>query len=354
MHFVLHILFSGLIVFVPSQDRQEVTVLLLNVAHPHHLSDGSAVQKHIPVLLARAGGCTGDCPRRDPALAKHLFRDQSQSIALDSLESALLNGGGWILSKSDLAILKGSSGAADLPALTFAATRPTVNGVPAIIPTTSQEREAFDWVINLKELCPDCSIDSSMFAAQPPAIVAARFKLRTGKMFTYSIARIGNDVTPVHFSRLDGDGEPASYTQAIATWVGADVEVAGDSVQIVDTKFDTGATRTMTLTPDSAGKIELVLLNLPPFVPPASPSNKAPQPGKHYEIYYDILQSPPAPETRFVPRAGAAPGAPQYPAVPWHDIHPQTALWSDLLNSVRLNIGRTAYDRLLCPPTQDP
>jgi hypothetical protein len=351
LHFLVRILFSGLIVFIPSHDKQEVTVLLLNVAHHQHLSDGSPMQKHLPVLLARAGACAGDCPRRDPVLAKYLFRDQSPSAAVDSLEASLLNGVGWILSKSDLAILKGNTNDPDLPALTFAQTRALVNGQPAIIPANALERESFDWLIDLKKLCPDCEISPAVLAAQPSAIVAARFKLRTGKLFTYSIARIGNSVTPAHFSRLDGEGETLPYTQAIATWVGADIEVSGNSVQITDTKFDTGAQRAMTLTPDSNGRVEIAVLNMPPFVPPASSSNNAPQAGKHYEMYYGILQAPPSVETRRVPYAGPAPGAPEYPAVPWHDIHPQTALWSDLLNAIRLNLGRTAYDRLLCPPT---
>jgi len=353
VHFLLRILFSGLIVFIPSQDKQEVTVLLLNVSRPHHLSDGSAVQKHTPVLLARAGGCTGDCSRRDAAIAGYLFRDLSASAGVDALEAALLNGGAWILSRSELSLLKGSSSAPDLPALTFAATRPTVDGEPAIIPTNALERESFDWVMDFRKICPDCAVDPAMHAALPPAIVAGRFKLRTGKLFTYAIARIGNNVTPVHFNRLDGEGDPSSYSQAIATWVGADIDVEGDSVQIVDTKFDTGAQRTMTLSPDTNGKLEMVFLNLPPFVPPASPSNKTPQAGKHAEMYYDIVEAPPAAEARLVPIAGAAPGAPQYPAVDWHAIHPANALFSDLLNGIRLNVGRTAYDRLLCPPTQN-
>jgi hypothetical protein len=352
VHFLLRILFSGLIVFIPSEDKQEVTVLLLNVPHHRHLTDSSAVPRHVPVILARAGSCTGDCPRRDLAIARYLFRDQSDTVAQSSLQAALREGGGWLLSNSELSILKGSSGDPDLPPLTFANTRPTVDGVPAIIPTNALEREAFDWVIDLNKICSTCSVDPAMHAVQPPAIVAARFKIRTGKLFTYSIARIGSNVTPAHFTRLDGEGDTSPYTQAIATWVGVDVDVSGESVQLVDTKFDTGVRRTMTLTPDRNGKVELAILNLPPFLPPASTSNKMPQPGKHYELLYDVLEAPPAAETRKVPVAGPAPGAPAYPAVDWHDIHPQAALWSDLLNSIRLNIGRTAYDRLLCPPTQ--
>ena len=60
--------------------------------------------------------------------------------------------------------------------------------------------------------------------------------------------------------------------------------------------------------------------------------------------------TPPQPAARLVPYAGAAPDALELPAVDWHDIHPQDVLWSDLLNALRLNIGRTVYEQVLCPP----
>jgi hypothetical protein len=67
-------------------------------------------------------------------------------------------------------------------------------------------------------------------------------------------------------------------------------------------------------------------------------------------MYYEVAQTPPAQSARLVPQAGAAPGAPAYAEVAWQAIHPQTALWSDLLNGIRLNIGRTAYEEVFCPP----
>jgi len=105
----------------------------------------------------------------------------------------------------------------------------------------------------------------------------------------------------------------------------------------------------MTLTPDANNSMEIAVLNLPPFVPPASATNDAPQVGKHFEAYYDLLQNPPAKETRLVPLAGAVSGA-QVPSVDWSTIHPQSAVYSPLLNTLRLDIGRAAYDRVLCPP----
>lgn len=359
MDFILRILFSGMIAFVPSEDGKELTVLLLNVDHNYHVSDGSALPHHKPLLIARAGNCTGDCPKRDTAIAQFMFADKTAAVATDSLEAAVAGGGAWALAGSELSIVKGSTSDPDLPELVLRNdVRGTVNGQPRIIPTTSLEREDFSWVPNLKQLCPagaNCSMNTSMFAAQPPAnLVAARLRLKSGKVFTYSLGRLGNNVTPVRFERRDGQGGASSYTQAVASWVAADIAVSGDSIEIVEAKFAGGPGRSMSLEPDANGKVEIALLNLPPFVPPASPVNDAPEVGKHFEAFYELTQTPPAPEARFVPRAGAAAGAQTYPAVDWHLIHPQQAVQSDLLNSLRLDVGRTVFERTICPPTQDP
>jgi hypothetical protein len=203
----------------------------------------------------------------------------------------------------------------------------------------------------MSELCSTCTINPAVLGSTPPANIVARLHLRTGKLFTYSVARIGSDVTPVHFQRLDGTGSVSPYSQAIATWVGADIEVAGDSIEIYEDKFDTSSGRTMTLSPDSNGRIEVAVLNLPPFVPPSSANNNAPQSGKHFEAYYELFQNAPAKEARLVPVAGAASGV-SYPQVSWTTVHPAQDTWSDLLDQLRLNLGRSGYDRILCPPLE--
>src|SRR4051812_21073938 len=136
--FVLRIIFSGLIVFVPSQDGRQVTVLLLNVPHNHQLSDGSALADHKPLMVARAGACSGDCPTRDAEIARFLFADKSLAEALDALEAAVGGGGAWVLDGSELFVRKASESDPDLPALSIR--RNVRNG---IIPTTSAEREDF-------------------------------------------------------------------------------------------------------------------------------------------------------------------------------------------------------------------
>ena len=220
-----------------------------------------------------------------------------------------------------------------------------------IVPTTSGEREDFGWVADMKQIAPSgYAFNTDLLDSPPPGLVAARLRLRSGKVFTYSVARIGSNVTPVHFQRLDGTGAVSPYSQAIATWVGAEIEISGQDVEIVEEKFDGGTGRSMTLSPDANGKVEVAVLNLPPFVPPSAPFVGTPDPGKHFEMYYEVAQTPPAQPARLVPKAGAAPDAPEYSAVEWSAVHPQTALWSDLLNGLRMNIGRSMYEAVLCPP----
>jgi len=348
--FILKILFSGLMVFTPSQDGKEMTVLLLGAGQSHHLSDGSALQQHKPLFIARAGSCSGDCPTRDSDVAQFVYADQSLATAQDSLEAAVGGGGAWTLSDSDISLQKAGANDPDLPALSVTNTRTSNNGQPALIPSTSREREDVTWIADLKQICPSgCTLDPSVLASVPPSTVVARFHLRSGRVFTQSIARIGANVTPVHFSRLDGSGSPSAYSQAIATWVGAEIDFSGSGIEIVESKFDGDPGRSMTLTPDANNSMEIAVLNLPPFVPPASANNDAPQVGKHFEAYYDLMQNPPAKETRLVPIAGAVSGA-QYPTIDWSTVHPQSAVFSELLNSLRLDIGRATYDRVLCPP----
>src|SRR5438067_1365 len=340
--------------FIPNENGTEVTVLLLNVPHDYAISDSTTLAHHKPLLLARAGACSGDCPTRDADIAQFVYADQTESEALDSLEAAVSGGGAWALDGSELSLHKGSEAAADLPSLVIRNdARGSADGVPNIIPSTSDEREDLSWVAGLHSVCPSCTLDSGVLADPPSGLIAARLHLRSGKVFTYSVAKIGSDVTPVHFERLDSTGSASSYSQAIATWVGAEIEITGDNVEIVEDKFDNGTGRSMTLSPDEDGKVEVAVLNLPPFVPPTSAATST-DVGKHFEAYYELTGTPPSQATRLVPRPGAATGAPSYDAVGWSSIHPQETLWSDLLNALRMNIGRSMYEQVLCPPTTWP
>ncbi|HEX2833109.1 MAG TPA: hypothetical protein VHW00_08845 [Thermoanaerobaculia bacterium] len=339
---------------VPNQNGTEVTVLLLNADH-YHTSDGGRMQPHTPLLFARAGGCSGDCVDDDTNIASLMFNDQTETAALTSLADALGDGSAWDLTGSDITVEKATSGAANLPALTLRDNvRGTVNGNPQIIPTSATERGDISWIASLTQVCGSgCTIDADVFDNVPPPIIAARFKLTTGDVYSHSIARIGSDVTPVNFKRLNGTGSTSAYVQAITTWVGAEIEVDGSSVKFVETKHDGGSGRSMTLSPDTNDLIEVAVINLPPSVPPKTTDNEAPQVGKHFEMYYDLLQTPPAQETRLVPRPGA-PDTVSYPQVSWASVHPSTEVYSELLTRLRLDVGRSLLDRALCPPTMYP
>lgn len=349
--FILKILFSGLMIFTPSPDGKEMTVLLVAADHTHHLSDGSALQDHKPLLIARAGACSGDCPTSDSDIAQFVFADQPLATAVDSLESATAGGGAWALSGSDITFAKPSVNDPDLPALSVTSGVRGVdgNGQPLAIPTTSTERTDFSWVSDLGQICTGgCTLDPATLASVPPSSVVARLHLRSGNVSTFSVSRIGANVTPVHFSQLDGGGTTSSYSQAIASWVGVSIQYSGSGIEVVESKFNGDPGRSMTLTPDTDNSMEIAVVNFPPFVPPASTVNNTPQVGKHFEAYYDLLQNPPSADARLVPFAGAASGV-QYPTVDWTTVHPTAAVYSTLLNRLRLDIGRTAYERVFCP-----
>lgn len=353
MSFILRIFFSGLIALVPSHDGRELTVLLLNAMHDQQISDGTAIPHHIPLLLTRGGSCAGQCTNNDPVIANALFSDQDSQTALASLGQAVSGGGAWQLMNSELSIRKGCSRDQALSPLVLEQNvRTAVDGRLETVPTTPQEREDFSWVADLKQVCPSCGPHPALLSTNPPpGLVAARLHLRNGKVFTYALSRIGTDVAPVHFERLDGQGPSPSYTQAVASWVAADIQVTGNNVEIDEQTIDGEPVRSMSLAPNANGLVEMALLNLPPISAPDAPMTTAPSPGKHFELYYDLAATPPAQANRPVPLPGAA-GNDPYPEVTWDSLHPREPLWSDLLAKIRMELGRGAYDRALCPLVQ--
>src|SRR5947207_1839596 len=100
MTFILRIFFSGLITFVPTHNGKELTVLLLNGAPEHRA-----------LLLARGGGCSGDCITRDTDAAEFLYSGiDSVSVASDSLSAAVSGGSVWELSGFQLSFATPTDG----------------------------------------------------------------------------------------------------------------------------------------------------------------------------------------------------------------------------------------------------
>jgi hypothetical protein len=358
--FVLRIFFGGLIAFVPSPDGKELIVLLLNAGHDYALSDGTRLEHHRPLLLARAAQCEGSCGATDAEIARYLFPDISAERAGDSLQQALLGGGAWQLDGSELSIRPGGAGAkASPPDLELRQTvRLSKSGKPPVIPNTPQEREDFRWVPDLGKIDPSVGgLNPAVLSDHPPAdLIAARLKLTHGRVFTYRLARVRNNVEPIQFRPLQGGGKEAPCQQALATWVEADVEVQGDAVEIVGGPFGGNEKRVMKLSPQMGGKagIEMAILNLPPLDHSLNAAERTtqgiPYPGKHFEVYYELMKMPPPKPMRLVPQAART--ITQIPAASWGDLHPSKQLRSDLLEKIQMGIGRGPYDTVIFPLIQ--
>ena len=351
--FVLRIFFSGLIAFVPNSDGTEMTVLLVNTPHEYTLASGDALPHHRPLLLARAASCEGTCTTAaQQSIASYLFANKTATQADTALRGALGGGGAWELSGSDLRL----SGPSE-PLTVRTGVRTSTNGIPSAVPATPAEREDFTWVADLSDLAPTTQgFKSALSLTEAPSgcVVAARLKLKNGKLYTYSLVRVDSKARPIHFRKPSGSGPEAPYAQALANWVAAEIRVPGDSVELIEENFnDVTRTRSMKLRPQN-GVVEMAFLNLPPFVAP-DPNAPAPSPapGHHFQVFYDLVKRPPAHTERLVPHLALNPTASE-PQVDWASLHPPQQLWSDMLQALDLNPrGRGPYDMAICPIIRD-
>jgi hypothetical protein len=350
---ILRIFFSGLMAFVPSKDGKELTVMVVNGSHSMQLADGAALPPHMSILLARASHCEDPepCPS-DDKIAEFLFKGKPTDRAADSLRGAVLGGGAWQLSSSDFT-LPGATAPLDVRRN---ARGRTAKGRPLQVPRTPREREDFSWVPALKSIAPDSGeIKPELLGEHPPAsLIAARFRLRSGSVITYSMIRVDGKVRPIHFNVAPGAPE-VPYAQAAANWVEAEIHIPGDAVELVETNFQTGAERTIKLRPVN-GVVELAVLNFPPFVAPAADSKpQQPKRGQHFEAYYDLMTTPPAKGQRPVPDLPKDLEASD-PQAEWGSLHPKEP-WSYLLDSLGMNPRgkkRSPYDLTLCPGARVP
>lgn len=351
--FILRIFISGLIALQPSADGTEVNVLLVNTPHEYALADGTALAHHNPLVLARAASCEGTCTTEDhAAIAQSMYSNKTSAQAVTALNSALLGGGAWRLASSDLTLV----GPEEPLAIRTNVRGHTENGALQLVPTTPTEREDFSWVTDMSDLAPGTEgFKAAVKGTEPPpgCLIAARFKLRNGKLFTYSLVKIDAKARPVHFRKPSGEGPEASYTQAVANWVAAEIHVPGDFVELVEHDFsDSTRHRSMKLYPQD-GVVEMAILNLPPFEAPAPDAiAPTPAPGQHFQIYYDLVKTPPARADRLVPYTAIASAS--EPQVDWAMLHPRQQLWSNLLEQLNLNPrGKSPYDLTLCPITKE-
>ncbi|HEX8253075.1 MAG TPA: hypothetical protein VF846_08020 [Thermoanaerobaculia bacterium] len=351
--FILRIFFSGLIAFVPNSDGTEVSVILVN-AHEHTLANGDPLPHHRPMLLARAASCEGTCTTSaQPGIAQFLFANKTATQAETALNQSIMGGGAWELSSSDLTLV-GPSGPLNIT--TGVRTR-DANGVLSLVPTTAAQREDFSWVADMSDLAPATNgFKTALSLAEAPSgcVVAARLKLKSGKLFTYSLVKIDGKVQPIHFRRPSGSAPEAPYAQAMANWVAAEIRVPGDAVTLVDKNFnDSTNLRTMKLRPQN-GVVEIAVLNLPPYVTPDPAAvPPSPAPGQHFQAFYNLVKQPPAYTERLVPHQALSPSAAD-PQIDWTAVHPREAMWSDLLEQLGLSPkGKGPYDLAICPIIKD-
>ncbi|HEX2835297.1 MAG TPA: hypothetical protein VHW00_19945 [Thermoanaerobaculia bacterium] len=337
MSFILRIFFSGLIAFIPSEDGKRVTVLVLNSSHGHHSNNGAVIPEHKPMLLVRAAGCTGDCPGSDPEVAQFILPDAASSAAADgTLRRALQKGAVWRLSGSDLHL--------GIPA----------EGVRLVhdrsidhlsIPETIAQRTDFGWVANLKDIDPEVGkLDPDLFSPHPPEdLVVARLELTSGELSTYSVIQVNGKVSPIEFHGPDGK---ARYFRAAASWVQAEITVPGGSVTLTESNFKGGAPRKMELKPIK-GRVEMAILNISRPVVPKGPVT--PQPGTHFERFWDLTSNPPDVSRRAIPYP---PGAQVVALKDWKALHPSDDKSRSLLLAEIFRDSRGPFDQVLCPMSQ--
>jgi len=342
MTFVVRIFFAGLVAFVPSRDGKVLTVLLPDAGQARKLSDGSLMEPHQALLVARAAGCKGDCGPGDASLASILFPGQPAGAAWDGLAAALQQGVAWRLDGVELTV--GPPPCEPKLSIPHGAQKA---GCSAGSPATAESSKDFGWVADLNQIVPGSGIvDPAFLGPQPPAgRIAARLRLQSGTVSAYRLVAVEGKVAALEFRPLGGKATNAAFcAQALADWVVAEIPMSGDGVELELTpwgKDGEGKGRLVKLAPEN-GQVDVVVLNVAPshFDLPAA---AAPGPGKHFEAYYELTRSKPS----VLPVPYVPDGLSKLPEPPHLSPAP-----SALLQGLRLGIGKTVYDRLICPLAQ--
>lgn len=362
MGFVLRIYFIGLIAFVPIEDpdQMRMNVLLVDATKGYFVSDGTLMEEHVPLLVAKAARCSGDCgfpPGATDAqrIADHLYghgSSPSPTENLRQLQSALGDGGAaWVIDDSELRILPPVAPAAARSRLqihkNLASSATGRSGLPA----SQAEVRDFDWVTRLQALSPGIGrFDPDVLAASPTkGLIAGRLVLDQGTIATYRLVTVGDEVVPLSFTLLTETETIIHYDRAAADWVMAEVQIPECSVHLQDRTFSGTGTRTIELAPercDGRDVVEIAVLNLPHDSFDADPNRATEHHGKHFELYYELADARPPQRLRPVPVVPAERRTTQPSGSP-----PAPDPASDFLEALGLP-RRGIHSRPICPVVQ--
>jgi hypothetical protein len=363
MDFVLRIYLLGLIGFVPHSDEAKMTVLLLDAREPHYTSDGHTIGTHHPVVVARAGGCEGDCLGEAEALSNIVVPERTTPEPADrlaALRDAVQRGGGWILDGSDLRLEGIGSGLVFHQGRTHEADSKSAED-RGLLPDGALTLEDFDLVASLGRFSPEAgAVDSDVFARPPKkGLIVARFEVDRGKVKTLRPAAFGASLGPLRFATAREHRPQVGRPETFAGAVVLEIPVSAATIQLLERRLTGEPSRAMRLSPlNVAGKptVELLVANLPKeSYDPQPPNPHASHDGhgsqrawldRHFELFYELSDHRPPVRQRPIPASHEADSALRLPlAKPNHGSPLLTAL--NLLDpkAVQTNIP-------LCIPAQ--
>ncbi len=325
MNVLLKIYFFGLIAFVERSDPHQMLALLVGAQQQHLTAGGEKIPVHIPILVARADHCQGDCDPNHERIASALLpapQLPDSQDQVDQLQKALGGGGGWILDGLDVRFSVPNIQAKSFPPLTVLRNTTAPNtGIENRLPKDAADFSSFDWVPNLsKAQATPLRIDHRLLDdVLPPGLVASRLTLEGGTVKVYRLADVDNRIVPWGLEVLPqhapletrSERTPPGETRAMAVAVVVEVPLSACSVKLDARNVDPKkAQRSMVLTSNNCegGEIEIAVLNLPSaehamrppsgnVLPPASDIAI----DRHFELYYELAECPPSRAERPVP-----------------------------------------------------